>query len=111
MHAVIETGGKQYRVNEGEVLRVEVLAAELGSQVVIDAVTLVSTDDTVLVGTPRVEGAEVRATVVEQGRGAKVISFKKKRRKGYRRKIGHRQNFTALKIDQIVAPSLAAGDD
>lgn len=111
MHAVIETGGKQYRVNEGEVLRVEVLAAELGSQVVIDAVTLVSSDDTVLVGTPRVEGAEVRATVVEQGRGAKVISFKKKRRKGYRRKIGHRQNFTALKIDQIVAPSSAADND
>ena len=104
MYAVIETGGKQYRVNEGDVVRVELLPDELGSEVAFDNVSLVATDDSVHVGTPTVEGAVVRAKVVEIGRRAKVIAFKKKRRKGYRRKIGHRQSFTALKIDKIVAP-------
>lgn len=104
MYAVIETGGKQYRVNEGDVVRVELLPNELGSEVAIDAVNLVATDDQVHVGTPTVEGAVVHAKVVEIGRAAKVIAFKKKRRKGYRRKIGHRQHFTALKIERIVAP-------
>jgi len=104
MYAVIETGGKQYRVNEGDVVRVELLPNELGSEVAIDAVNLVATDDQVHVGTPNVEGAVVHAKVVEIGRARKVIAFKKKRRKGYRRKIGHRQHFTALKIERIVAP-------
>ncbi len=108
MYAVIETGGKQYRVTEGDVVRVELLAHEVGSQVAIDAVNLVGTDETVHIGTPTVKGAVVRATVLEHGRGRKLISFKKKRRKGYRRKIGHRQSFTALKIDEIVvAPAPA----
>jgi large subunit ribosomal protein L21 len=104
MYAVIETGGKQYRVNEGDIVRVELLPDELGSEVAFDSVSLVATDDSVHVGTPTVEGAVVHAKVVEVGRRAKVIAFKKKRRKGYRRKIGHRQSFTALKIDKIVAP-------
>lgn len=105
MYAVIETGGKQYRVNEGDVVRVELLPDDVGSEVSFDAVSLVATDDDVHVGTPHVEGAQVRAKVVEIGRGNKVIAFKKKRRKGYRRKIGHRQAFTALQIEEIVAPS------
>jgi large subunit ribosomal protein L21 len=104
MYAVIETGGKQYRVNEGEVVRVELLPDEVGSEISIDAVRLVASDDVVHVGTPHVDGATVRAKVVDIGRGRKVIAFKKKRRKGYRRKVGHRQSFTALQIEQIVAP-------
>ncbi len=104
MYAVIETGGKQYRVNQGDVVRVELLPDEVGSSLSLEAVNLVATQDMVHVGTPTVEGAVVRATVLEHGRGSKVIAFKKKRRKGYRRKIGHRQQFTALKIDEIVAP-------
>ena len=103
MYAVIETGGKQYRVSEGDIVRVEKLDDEVGSKVSMDA-AMVATDDAVHVGTPTVEGAKVNATVVDTDRGAKVIAFKKKRRKGYRRRIGHRQTFTALQIDEIVAP-------
>lgn len=103
MYAVIETGGKQYRVSEGDVVRVERLDGDVGSEVTLEEIRLIGGDDT-LVGAPVVEGAAVRATVVEQGRGPKVIAFKKKRRKGYRRKVGHRQPFTALRVDEIVAP-------
>lgn len=105
MYAVIETGGKQYRVNEGQVVRVELLPDDIGTEVSFDTVSLVATDDDVHVGAPHVDGAQVRAKVVEIGRGQKVIAFKKKRRKGYRRKVGHRQSFTALQIEEIVAPS------
>ena len=104
MFAVIETGGKQYRVSQGDVVRVESLEENVGEQVAIDAVFLIADGTSVFVGRPNVEGATVRATVVEEGRGRKVVAFKKKRRKGYRRKIGHRQNFTALQIDEIIAP-------
>ncbi len=107
MYAVIETGGKQYRVTEGEVVRVEKLDDEVGSKVSIDA-AFVATEDAVHVGTPLVKGAKVNATVVDIDRGAKVIAFKKKRRKGYKRRIGHRQTFTALKIDEIVMPKKRA---
>jgi large subunit ribosomal protein L21 len=107
MYAVIETGGKQYRVVEGQVLRVEKLDEEIGSKISIDA-ALLATDDAILVGTPLVEGAKVNATVVDINRGAKVIAFKKKRRQGYRRRIGHRQTYTALKIDEILAPKTRA---
>ena len=105
MYAVISTGGKQYRVAKGDVVRVELLGDDVGAKVSIDAVSLVAADDQVHVGTPVVAGASVEATVVEVGRGQKVLAFKKKRRKGYRRKIGHRQAYTALQIDDIVAPS------
>ena len=104
MYAVIETGGKQYRVSQGDVVRVERLEENVGEQVAIDAVHLIADGKAVFVGRPNVEGAEVRATVVEEGRGRKVVSFKKKRRKGYRRKIGHRQDYTALQIEEIIAP-------
>jgi len=101
MYAVIETGGKQYRVSEGDVVRVENLPNSVGEQVSISEVHLVADGKKVKVGHPTVDGASVTGTVVEEGRGRKVIAFKKKRRKGYKRKIGHRQGFTALRIDKI----------
>ncbi len=105
MYAVIETGGKQYRVAKGDVLRVERLASDLGAVVDIDEVRLVASNGDVVIGTPNVDGALVKAKVVDIGRGAKLIAFKKKRRKGYRRRIGHRQQFTALQIEEIVMPA------
>ena len=102
MYAVINTGGKQYRVAKGDVVRVELLGDDVGTKVSIDAVSLVAAEDQVHVGTPVVDGASVEATVVEVGRGQKLMAFKKKRRKGYRRKIGHRQAYTAIQIDDIV---------
>lgn len=102
MYAVIETGGKQYRVSEGDVVRVESLPSSVGDEVSISEVHLVADGKKVRVGTPTLKGASVTGTVVEEGRGRKVIAFKMKRRKGYKRKIGHRQNYTALRIDKIV---------
>lgn len=97
-YAVIETGGKQYRVSEGEILEIELLEAETGSNVVFDKVLAVSTDAGLTCGTPTVEGATVTAEVIEHFRGPKLIAFKKKRRKGYTRKVGHRQELTKVKI-------------
>jgi large subunit ribosomal protein L21 len=102
-YAVIETGGKQYRVRENDALRVERLEAEVGSQVAIDAVLAVSDGKQLRVGTPRVEGASVSSTVLDHVRGEKVVSFKKKRRKGYSRKVGHRQELTVLRVDKIAS--------
>ena len=101
MYAIIKTGGKQYRVSEGQTLRVEKLNAD--DKVSFDQVLLVGGDDGVKVGKPVVEGASVDADVVRAGRGKKVIIFKKKRRKGYHKKQGHRQAFTEVKITQINA--------
>ena len=103
MYAVIQTGGKQYRVAEGETLRVEKLPASLGEK--LSFVPLLFADDggNVQVGKPQVSGIKVEAEVLEQGRGKKIIIFKYKRRKSYRRKAGHRQPFTALKITAIKA--------
>ena len=102
MYAVIETGGKQYRVSEGDVVRVEKLASSVGDEVSISEVHLIADGDRVQLGRPTVQGAHVTGTVVEEGRGRKVVAFKKKRRKGYRRKVGHRQGYSALRIDKIV---------
>jgi large subunit ribosomal protein L21 len=103
MYAVIQTGGKQYRVAEGETLRVEKLPASAGEKLTFN--TLLFADDAggVQVGKPTVPGVSVEAEVVQQGRGQKIIIFKYKRRKSYRRKQGHRQPFTALKITAIKA--------
>ena len=101
MYAVIETGGKQYRVSEGDVVRVERLDGSVGDEISISDVHLVADGDKVQMGRPMVKGATVTGTVVEEGRNKKVIAFKKKRRKGYKRKIGHRQSYTALRIDKI----------
>lgn len=97
-YAVIETGGKQYRVSEGAVLNVERLEGEAGSQLALDRVLAVSDGNTLTVGTPTVEGTTVTAELLEQLRGPKVVSFKKKRRKGYKKKIGHRQDLSRIKI-------------
>lgn len=99
MYAVIETGSKQYRVAEGDVIEVETLPVDEGDTVDIERVLMVSADDGVKVGTPTVEGAKVTATVTGHGRGKKVIVYKHK--KNYHKKQGHRQNFTRLQIDKI----------
>ena len=99
--AVIETGGKQYRVEPGNTLEVEKLDAEVGSNVELDRVLALSNGKTLQIGTPTVESASVKAKVLDHFRGKKLINFKKKRRKGYKRKIGHRQSLTKIEITQI----------
>jgi large subunit ribosomal protein L21 len=103
MQAIIKTGGKQYKVSEGDTLRVEKLTTELGKSVSIDHVLSVIDGDKVTIGTPVVKGASVDATVVSHGRGEKVTIFKMNRRKHYRKTQGHRQSFTEIKIDKIKA--------
>jgi large subunit ribosomal protein L21 len=98
MYAVIKTGGKQYRVAQGDRLRVEKLVGEIGDTVTLGEVLLVGAGDGVKVGAPLVSGAKVEAKIVAQDRAPKVIIFKFRRRKNYRRKTGHRQPFTALEI-------------
>jgi large subunit ribosomal protein L21 len=100
MYAVIRTGGKQYRVQEGDVLRVEKLETEVGQEVVFEDVLLVGEGDTIKVGSDIAKGS-VKAVVTEQGRDKKVVIFKKRRRKNYRLTKGHRQSFTAVKIGAI----------
>ena len=102
MYAIIQTGGKQYRVAPGDVLRVERLMGERGDEVILDQVLLVTDGETVQVGQPLVPNATVRTQIVRQGKGKKVLVYKKKRRKNYRRKPGHRQLFTALQIRDII---------
>jgi large subunit ribosomal protein L21 len=102
MFAVIKTGGKQYRVAANDVLKVERLAAEQGDTVTFDEVLLVGDADSQSLGTPLVEGACVAATVLDQGRADKIIVFKKKRRKNYRRTKGHRQLETVVRITEIL---------
>ena len=103
MHAVIQTGGKQYRVAQGDKLRVERLDAAEGEQVDLSEVLLVSDGDDVKVGTPRVDGASVQARVVEHGRGKKIEIMKFRRRKHHQKRTGHRQNYTELEITGIIA--------
>jgi len=103
MYAVIKTGGKQYKVAPGETLKVEQLAGEKGATVELSEVLLVEKDGSVTVGKPTVAGASVKAEVVSQGRGKKILVFKHKRRKSYRKMNGHRQNFTELRIKEISA--------
>ena len=103
MYAVIQTGGKQYRVTSGEKLKVELLPAGIGSEISFDQVLVVGEGEGVRIGAPYVSGASVKATVVAQGRADKVHIFKMRRRKHYRKSQGHRQSFTELRIDDIVA--------
>jgi large subunit ribosomal protein L21 len=103
MYAVIKTGGKQYRVTEGEVLNVEKLTGEVGSVVELAEVLSVGEGEGIKIGTPTIAGAKVVAEIVEQGKGKKLIVYKKKRRKGFDKKRGHRQLFTGLKIKEIKA--------
>ena len=103
MYAIIRAGGKQYRVEKGDVLRLERLEGKVGSKVTLDEVLLVGGGDDVQVGSPQVAGAAVEGTVVEQERGPKIRVFKYKKRKHYRRTRGHRQHVTAVRIDAVRA--------
>ena len=103
MYAVIKTGGKQYRVSKNDVVRVEKIDAEVGSEIALDQVLLVGSGDSTKVGSPLVDGASVKASVLDQVKADKIVVFKKKRRKNYRKKQGHRQNLTVLRITDIAA--------
>ncbi len=101
MYAVIKTGGKQYRVAKDDIIEVELLNTPKGGSITLDHVLLVGDAGSAKIGTPTVSGASVKATVLDQKKGDKIIVFKKKRRQNYRRKNGHRQNLTVLKITDI----------
>lgn len=103
MYAVVRTGGKQYMVAEGDFMKVEKLPGAVGEKVVFDDILLVSDEGDLKVGAPRLEGSTVSGTIVEQGRGKRLIVFKMKRRKGFRKKQGHRQYFTGVKVESIKA--------
>ncbi|MDD6188384.1 MAG: 50S ribosomal protein L21 [Clostridiales bacterium] len=102
MHAIIETGGKQYRVGEGDIVFIEKLDVEAGAEVTFDKVLAVVGDGTTTIGTPVVEGAKVTAKVVKNGKGKKIHIFKYKPKKGYRKRQGHRQPYTQVQIETIV---------
>ncbi len=102
MFAVIKTGGKQYIVKPGDRLKVEKIEGQIGDTVEISEVLLINKNGEVKIGTPLVEGAKVIATIVEHGKAPKVIVFKKKAKKGYKRKRGHRQFYTTIEIKEII---------
>ena len=106
MYAVIQTGGKQYRVQPGQTITVEKLSGEAGAPVQFDDVLLIAGDgdESVQIGQPSLEGAKVTGQIAWQGRDKKVTVYKAKRRKNYRRRYGHRQDYTAVKISDVVAP-------
>lgn len=108
IYAIIETGGKQYKVAPGQTIKVERLSAVIGETVDLDKVLLIADADKVTVGTPTIEGAKVVATAKEEGKDKKVIIFKYKAKTRYRKKRGHRQPFTKLSIDNIVMPGATA---
>ncbi|MBT3181386.1 MAG: 50S ribosomal protein L21 [Deltaproteobacteria bacterium] len=103
MYAVIKTGGKQYLVNEGSVIKVEKLEGDAGSQVDLSDILMIGGDGAPKFGTPVVDGVKVSAKIVKQGKAKKILVYKKKRRKGYEKLRGHRQHFTELKITKIGA--------
>lgn len=103
MYAVIRTGGKQYKVSEGETLKVERLNGDIGAQIELNDVLMVGGGEGVKVGNPVITNAKVTAEIVDAGKGKKVIAFKKKRRKGFQKKKGHRQEFTSIRIKEIMA--------
>jgi large subunit ribosomal protein L21 len=111
MFAIVKTGGKQYRVGPGDQIVVERIAGEVGAEVALDHVLAFSDGEISAVGTPIVAGASVRAKIVQQPRGTKVLVFKKKRRKNYRRKRGHRQELTVLRIEGISRGATVATSD
>ena|SRR6185436_10165106 len=102
MYAVIRSGGKQYRVAPGQTIRLEVLTGEVGAKLELGDVLLVENDGNLQVGSPLIANAKVEATVVENDRKKKILIFKKKRKKQYRRTKGHRQSYTAVRIDNII---------
>lgn len=103
-YAVVQTGGKQYRVQQGDILDVELLDAEVGSSIYLEDVRLIAGTDDIFVGSPNVAGAAVKAQVIEQVLGTKLVVFKYKAKTRYRRKSGHRQRYSRLKVDAILLP-------
>jgi large subunit ribosomal protein L21 len=103
MYAIIQTGGKQYRVAPGDTIQVETIAGDVGSEVELQGILAVSTDDGGLLAGDDVAGAKVKATITAQGRGDKIKVFKFKRKKQYKRTIGHRQDYTSLRVDEVLA--------
>ena len=101
MYAIIKTGGKQYRVQQGDTLQVEKIKGEEGSEIQFNDVLMYSDGEEITLGEPVIDTAMVKAHILDQGKKKKIIVFKYKRRKGYRRTRGHRQNYTAVKIDSI----------
>ncbi|MDC1382090.1 50S ribosomal protein L21 [Candidatus Puniceispirillum sp.] len=101
MYALVKTGGKQYRVSKDDTILVERLSAEEGEQIILSDIVMLADGEKVTIGTPRVDGAGVSATVIRQTRGPKIIIFRRKRRKNHRRTQGHRQDLTLLKINDI----------
>ena len=101
MYAIVNTGGKQYKVSQGDILRVEKIPGEIGNPVSFDKVLMFSDGENVNIGQPVLDNVAVKGHIVEQGKAKKIIVFKYKRRKRYRRKQGHRQPYTAIKIDSI----------
>jgi len=108
MYAVLETGSKQYRVRTGDTLEVERLPAEKGATIALDRVLMINADGKVAIGTPTVSGASVLAEVVDHIRGEKKIIFKMRRREGYHKKQGHRQELTVIRIKEIKLPGATA---
>ncbi len=108
MYAVVNTGGKQYKVQQGEILRVEKIPGDVGSPVTFDRVLMFSDGETVSIGQPELDNVAVEGHIVEQGKAKKIIVFKYKRRKRYRRKQGHRQTYTAVQIDNIATQEVKA---
>jgi large subunit ribosomal protein L21 len=103
MYAVISTGGKQYKVSPGDVVRVESLDAKTGDTIELKDVHMIADGDKISVGKPTISSAKVTAEVVEEGRGEKLLIFKHRRRKAFRKTNGHRQNYTAIKVKEITA--------
>jgi len=103
MYAIIRTGGKEYSIENGSIIDVEKLSGSAGDEVTLDKVLLVADNENVKIGKPFVEGAKVVAQVMDQKKGPKIIVFKRKRKKGYKKKQGHRQNLTQLKIKEIIS--------
>jgi len=108
MYAVVNTGGKQYKVQQGEILKVEKIPGDVGSPVTFDRVLMFSDGENVSIGQPELDNIAVEGHIVEQGKAKKIIVFKYKKRKRYRRKQGHRQEFTAVQIDNITAQGATA---
>ena len=107
MYAVIKTGGKQYRVVNGEKLKIEQIPADVGAEITLDQILMVGEGESVQIGTPLLTGATVKATVLSQGRHDKVTIFKMRRRKHYQKHQGHRQNYTEIRVD-VIADGISA---
>lgn len=103
MYAIVKTGGKQYKIHEGDIIRVEKIPGSVGNPVSFDKVLMFSDGENVSIGQPALDNVTIKGHIVEQGKNKKIIVFKYKRRKRFRRKQGHRQEYTAIKIDQIEA--------